>query len=171
MRNKFLFLDIDGVLNSYSKIKDAIEHNKGISSHKILVHPNGIDWVSVPLVEKVKKIIENNNLIVIGISTWFDSDESLEIISNLLGIHILDKTECTSGTRERALSVLDWLEKHDYSPESGDGFAILDDSNYYNYPFVKVEGRVGIQSKDLEKVILLIKQKIDLNDCRKAQLK
>lgn len=170
MRNKFLFLDIDGVLNSYSKIKDAVEHNKGISSHKILIHPNGVDWVSVPLLDKVQKMIENNNLIVIGISTWFDSDESLEIISNLLGINILDKTECTSGTRERALSVLNWLEKHDYSPESGDGFAILDDSPYYNYPFVKVDAKSGVQSKDIEKAILLIKQKIDLKDCRKAQL-
>ena len=124
VNTKYIFLDIDGVLNS-------VMYDAGRSEERA---DNRIDRSRVRL---LANIVNATDAKIVLSSTWredWDKDTKLcgsdgKYINNCLseyGLSIIDKTPYLSYSDERRLEILDWLAQHHGEVES---FVILDDIN------------------------------------------
>ena len=130
---KYLFLDIDGVMNSAA------------------------DRFSIKLVndtpfERLKKIIDATGAKIILSSSWRHGYEhgTCDLLKQRLaeyGLSIEDITPINNNRRGQ--QIREWLMTHDYD-ENVDTFAILDDEDFdilalYPEQMVKTDAMVGLQ--------------------------
>lgn len=119
---KYLFLDIDGVLNCYSDSEKLF-----LSEINKLSNPNckiyeSTDFVCCNKLRLLQDIVTQTGCQVIGISGWFCGKQDKDSIGEFLGIYISDVTSCTGGGLGRTKSIQQFLSEHKYS-----SFVVLDD--------------------------------------------
>lgn len=116
---KFIFLDIDGVLNNlYTPSKLEQGHPDIIE-----VNNNGCyDVYDASLRDNLRWIIEATGAKVVGISSWFTGRRDKDVIGASLGIDIHDVSGYTGGGLWRVKGIEKYLEEHPC-----DKYVILDD--------------------------------------------
>lgn len=148
-QNKYVFLDIDGVLNSAaSRDDDSIEYKTEQPLSRYLVNKLR-SWHDMATWLNSGSL---TNIYFIGISSWFTSRDvakELEEVSKLLKIDIVDCIDYCGGGSGRGKSLLDYVEEHEIRY-----WAVLDDAGgyMYGYPTVNVNGRIGLTDYDLQMV-------------------
>lgn len=147
---KYLFLDIDGVMNSEETLRKQIVRDP---------HPSGIDPYLALL---VNRIIESTGCKVILSSAWRGSEKNHEYIERMIGSKLHDITgRCCSGIR--GVEIHNWLTKN-AKGFSSDGYrkgehkvAILDDDSdmllWQKDHFFKTSFKTGITEEISLKVI------------------
>lgn len=114
-----IYLDIDGVLNSYSELDTLIKMDK-----RVIRLYGKIDWIYTPMLERLHRIIRETNAKVVGISSWFrvDDDMRTQKIANFLDIEIVDVIDYTGGGHYRVESVIRHAKQNNIT-----NFVVLDD--------------------------------------------
>lgn len=139
--NKFLFLDIDGVLNC-NKTQEKFGFFLGLDPELV---DRYLKWL------KTSKVTE-----VILSSTWRDSHQAREhLIDN--GIHWDDITPVHRNHGPRGFEIQHWMDDSNVEPES---IAILDDIPdmvHLQSRLVHTDEAVGLQDSDLLKVDELLR--------------
>ena len=111
--NKFIFLDIDGVMNSnlfYSERTQDKRYNDWIKEH-----PQRIAWnacnIDPRAVERLNRLTDATGAKIVVSSTW-RSDSNLQEVFNLVGIKepIHDITPYMRS-RHRGSEIQEWLDK------------------------------------------------------------
>lgn len=143
-----IFLDVDGVLNSWDKVKEVyFETRKPHSGNK---YP--FDEESLECLQMI--VLETNAKIVIT-SSWRREKSDLEILFNILKKYDLDKNVigCTPIlNKSRELEIRHFLANLDFEPN----FIILDDDSTFEVllPYlVKTSMQTGLQLKHVEEAI------------------
>ena len=77
-----VFLDVDGVLNSYAYFKSTEFKNKQATNAC-----NDIDESTLPI---LKRIVEENNAHIVLTSTWRELEELLDIVSQTMYKYLTD---------------------------------------------------------------------------------
>ena len=155
---KYIFLDIDGVLNS---IDDHYRvHNKELMENYYLI--NEISFVEKKKLQMLHDLVYKTRAHVIGISTWFTSYDKQEV-EKVIKLPILDVVENSSSSDARGFAILEWLEKHEYNIDK-DFFVVLDDiqKRGFRYPKVFIEESVGITKKGYEEALTYLYMKQDI---------
>lgn len=164
---KVLFFDIDQVFNSknghdflfdiFKDKEEKLNHSNtpndfyvdllqkcnefGIRFLKNDKLPSGYDFgnfIEVDLVKDLIKLIENQNVITVGISSWFISreKEDLEAISECLGFPVHFIGHNTGSADERLKGAVKWLKEN--VKENEETFVVyLDDMVHFdlNYDY------------------------------------
>lgn len=130
MKPKYLFLDIDGVLNCYSDSEQLF-----ISEIEKRSNPNykiykSADFVSCNKLKLLQEIVTQTGCLVIGISSWFNSRRDPKDIGKFLDITIHGVTECTGGGISRTKSIQKFLNENEYQ-----SFIVLDDQQEGHHIF------------------------------------
>lgn len=161
---KVVFLDIDGVLNSYAYWKWQ-KARKGETEPKII---NMAQWkleaVDKHAVSRLNRLHEETGCVYVLSSTWRIL-ESLEDMQALLEHHgftgkLVDKTTtATMGdhTSCRGLQCAEWLSRH--QDKNITSFICLDDdSDFANMPdrLVRTKTETGLLDKHVERAISLL---------------
>lgn len=158
---KVIFLDLDGVLNSYEycyKIKDL--NIEGIESE--------IDVEKVKLLKRAKEAV---NATVVLISSWRYTKKAQELKELLAKYEIItDSTPFMNN--ERGKEIKQWLAEH----KNVEDFVILDDEIFPSYDeelmkkLIKMSdenGRglgEGLQEKDVNQIIERLGRKRQLDE-------
>ena len=128
---KYLFLDIDGVMNSAA------------------------DWFSTKLIndrpfELLKKIIDETGAKIILSSSWRTGYEhgTCDLLKQRLTEYGLSIDDVTPQSGRRGKEIQEWLMAHDYD-ENVDNFVILDDEDFdilaiYPEQLVKIDAVTGL---------------------------
>ena len=143
MRNKIIFLDVDGVLNS---AQDGFSVNLETDNHLKLL----------------EQLVKETGADIVLSSSWRMSFGCSFSLSNTLisrlkehGLSILDITpEREDG--DRGLEIKEWLDKNPTK-----NILILDDedfdiANIFPNNFVKTNNEIGLQKEDVEKGIKIL---------------
>ena len=147
LKNKYLFLDIDGVLNSFD------DYN--MTGEEFLKKINKISFVISPKqINLLNKIVEEYNPKIILCSYW-RTRYSLEEINkmfkdkNFIG-HISDKTD-EKGTehKDRWSQIKRYIDKHNIK-----NFIILDDDKLSNEAknHIQPDSYVGLINKHMKEI-------------------
>lgn len=116
---KYLFLDVDGVMNSKETLKRQTVRDP---------HPSGIDPYLALL---VNRIIEATGCKVILSSAWRGSEKNHEYIEKMIGAKLYDITgRCCSGIR--GVEIYSWISEHipwEVRKDENFRYAILDDDS------------------------------------------
>lgn len=119
MKPKYLFLDIDAVLND----RDIMDQYMRKDPNVIVWRKHGLlELAHTTFVGRLQDIIQRTNCTVVGISSWFSHPEDKDEIGMVLDIPISDVVDNTGGGSSRVRSVLRYLKSHDY-----ESFVIIDD--------------------------------------------
>ena len=128
---KYLFLDIDGVMNSAA------------------------DWFSTELIsdkpfELLKKIIDETGSKIILSSSWRTGYKrgTCDLLKQRLAEYGLSIEDVTPQSGRRGKEIQEWLMAHDYD-ENVDNFVILDDEDFdilaiYPEQLVKTDALIGL---------------------------
>ncbi|AUE22842.1 hypothetical protein Ah1_00324 [Aeromonas phage Ah1] len=116
-----IYLDIDGVLNSYSELDTLVKKENNARMFRLY---GKLDWIYVPMLERLHRIIRETNAKVVGISSWFKvgDDKRTKKIAEFLDIEIVDLIDYTGGGYHRVESVIRHIKEHSITD-----FVILDD--------------------------------------------
>lgn len=170
--DNYLFLDIDGVLNSkesfkyYSKLKKGLISRKEFDE-KIKIMPIdekygkmdvlSSDHVFIPDLNLLIDFINENNIKVVGISSWFIQYE-LKEISKFLGIDIIDRSEYCGGSGSQRSEGVDLFFKKIGKNKNEVNYVIFDDSpdGYTTENFLIVKKKIDYELLEKAKVILKI---------------
>lgn len=156
---KIIFLDIDGVLNSYEgwvRIDNGDESNlRYLNEDK---YAKG-SWVDNLLVDRLRELISNTEATIVGVSSWFTSRHDVEEVSDFLGIKITETTDYTGGGLQRGMSVDRYVNEHKVKD-----YVVLDDSlQMYNEEqqknLIHVNGRTGLTDEDVQKAISILNKR------------
>lgn len=140
---KYIFLDIDGVLNSMnSDPKNLVYFTKSKSLR---------DPIDVKLLNLFKSILTDEHKIVL-ISSWCSKNEDHNSkVANFLGItkFYTGTLGYTGGGRERGRAVVDFVHKNNIT-----SYVMVDDSiEHFVYDlekhFIQINGISGITKADL----------------------
>lgn len=159
---RFLFLDIDGVLNShvghelldevfqqedYQNLMDHLPYlENDLKAVRFLRHSKQrtynnqkVDFgnfVEARLADRLAHIIQQYQVTVIGISSWFVrvNEEDMKLISNCLGLPIERALKGAGGSGENRLNaVVNFLEEWRDRNENQSSICVyLDDDNHFN---------------------------------------
>lgn len=172
---KYVFLDIDQVLNSTVNAWKFIDNPELKSNYRFL---DGGNWVEVELLNKLIKFVKEEEAKVVGVSSWFafcsDKDYQgrfeLSKIEKVLQLPVYDVSHSTGGGVKRGAGVLSWLREKGYQ-EGVDSFVVIDDGGerYYAYPTVVVDGKTGLSDKDILLAKEMLLTPMSLNDCESLQ--
>lgn len=177
MKGKFLFLDIDGVLNSHQSFllfRNIIKRDENdYDPSKESVYK----WLSkefCPIsIANLHNIVKETECQIVLSSTWRLGAELDEIKSWFEGIPliqnaIIDKTPSLRLTYQekvlntpRGMEIDAWLRSHNIDTYKSTEFAILDDDcDMYPYEksgnFFHVDGHIGLDYYTAEKVIAFL---------------
>lgn len=122
MAPRYLFLDIDGVLNCYSDAEQLFLseiEKKSNSNFKIY---KSADFVCCNKLRSLQEIVTQTGCQVIGISSWFNSRRDPKDIGKFLDIKISGVVECTGGGAGRTKAIQKFLNENENS-----SFVVLDD--------------------------------------------
>lgn len=127
MSLKYLFLDVDGVLN-YDNCKARA--------------PSGCRGISDKKVKLLKQIIDATGAKIILSSDWrLDDGNDYQYLVKKLereSLHIYDKTIDINWSK-RGLEIEGWIDTHDV-----DGYVILDDTNFPDFSRGKLRDHLVI---------------------------
>lgn len=138
MKAKYLFLDIDGVLNCYSDSEQLfLSDIENKSNYNFKIYKSA-DFVSCSKLKLLQGIVTQTGCLVVGISSWFvpyrdeaslhsraarfNSRRDPKDIGDFLEITIHSVTECTGGGIGRTKSIQKFLDENEYQ-----SFVVLDD--------------------------------------------
>lgn len=138
--NNIIFLDIDGVLNNYSLIRNY-----------------GLDYIDNEMVKILKHIVENTNSKIVLSSTWrLKTKDKLLVESNLAleGMNFIDCTRVRSFD-DRCDEINDWLIAN---KETVSNFIILDDdpdasNDSLSKHFFQTDGDIGLTNEIAQQAI------------------
>lgn len=130
MKHKYLFLDIDGVLNCYSDSEQLFLSEIEKKSNPNFKIYKSADFVSCSKLKLLQEIVTETGCQVIGISSWFNSLRDPKDIGDFLDITIHSVTECTGGGVGRTKSVQKFLNENEYQ-----SFVVLDDQQEGHHVF------------------------------------
>jgi hypothetical protein len=138
--NNIIFLDIDGVLNTYSLIREF-----------------GLDYIDNGMVKILKYIVENTNARIVISSTWrLKHDDLMMVKSNLFleNLSYIDRTPFLPND-ERCDEIENWLYKN---IDNYDNFIILDDDpdasgEKFDKHFFQTDPEVGLTYEIAKKAI------------------
>ncbi|ADM79943.1 hypothetical protein phiAS5_ORF0100 [Aeromonas phage phiAS5] len=148
-----IYLDIDGVLNSYSELDTLINMDK-----RVIRLYGKVDWVYIPMLERLHRIICETNAKVVGISSWFrvGDDMRTQKIANFLDIEIADVIDYTGGGHLRVESVIRHIKENGIT-----NFVVLDDIQLFSQ-YKEMEdrhvcpARYGLTENLMEKAIYVL---------------
>lgn len=155
---KFIFLDIDGVLNSVNFLKDKSRFERvnklkeKIKDEYIAIYLADIDPKKVEL---LNKITESTGAKIVVSSSW-RSYSGLQTVFTIAGIKepVYDQTPRLSGGH-RGQEIQQWLDKH-----KCDKYVILDDDQDFfdsQLPyFVHTDWKVGLTENDVNKAVNIL---------------
>lgn len=150
---KYLFLDIDGVLNSEVTLRRKLDRNGGVV---------GIDPYLALL---VNRIIEATGCKVVLSSAWRGSDENHEYIERMIGAKLHSITgRCCAGIR--GVEIYEWINKNVPWEDRQTGgkfkYAILDDDSdmlmWQKDHFFQTSFKAGITEEIAAKVTAHLNQ-------------
>ena len=150
---KYLFLDIDGVINP--------------NDNRIILDLENQLEKDEPF-EFLKQIIDSTGAKIILSSSWRIGYErgSCKLLSRRLAEWnmVIEDTTPIRKDGLRGKEIQDWLIAHDYD-ETADTFAILDDEDFdiadiYPEQMVKTDGKIGLQAEQVEKCIKILNGEI-----------
>ena len=151
MKKKIIFLDIDGVLNSWDYM---ITLPVGMES----TEANQIDPA---LVQNLNKIVDKTSAQVVLSSTWrilCRLPEMRQILrSRGAKIDLIDKTPRLYG--HRGQEIQKWLDDAKNLGIEVESFVILDDGNDMDHlsdRLVLIDPNIGLQDSDADKAIKLL---------------
>lgn len=168
---KYIFLDIDGVLNSGQNAWKFIDNPALLPQYRFLSKG---DWVEVDLLNRLIKLVKDEDAKIVGVSSWFtfikDRESEMKQIEDVLLLPVYDVSHCTGGGVSRGHGVLTWLEEKGYD-EKKDSFVVLDDGGerYYGFPTVITDGRIGLTDEDIILAKELLNRSLNLKDCIQLQ--
>lgn len=160
---KYIFLDIDGVLNG---IDDHYKvHNKELMENYYLI--NEISFVEKKKLQMLHDLVYKTRAHVVGISTWFTSYDKQDV-ERVIKLPILDVVENSSSSDARGFAILEWLESRDYSSER-DFFVVLDDiqKRGFRYPKVMIYESTGLTKKSYEEALSYLYMRQNLEEYKK----
>lgn len=168
---KYIFLDIDGVLNSANGKKKYDKNPQNEKEFRTVYYQDfPYEYLEVDLLMKLHDIIYKTGAVIVGVSSWFwfkdtpHHDLGYKNVSKVLSLPIYDISDCYTGGIARGNGVISWLKRKEYNPEV-DSFVILDDRDeYYNFPIKKINSVTGLTDEDVIYSINVLKSKgIDIN--------
>lgn len=177
---KYIFLDIDGVLNGADNAWQFIKNPDLKPDYRFLDSGN---WVEIEILNRLKRLVKNNNAVIIGISSWFAWSEDvpddhffskksvIKGIEDTLQLPVYSVVDYTGGSEWRGSSVLKWLKDNNYS-QNKDAFVVLDDGGdrYYNFPTVICNGKTGLTEKNLNEAQIFLDNSLNLAACQEKQI-
>ena len=134
---KIIFLDIDGVLNTYSTICE------------------GVNW-EPSLVKILKRIITETGVKIVLSSTWRKIDRYCNIIKNDMKIDYIDKTP--ELWQKRGIEIQEWLDKN----PNVEKFIILDDDSdmvHLMSYLLQTDGEFGLTNEIADKAIKILNER------------
>lgn len=162
----YIFLDIDGVLNSENYLEKCYrKHHKPMSMNQVPFDPKCLNNLMI-LVQTIEK---HYQVKIILSSTWRLHDIDYEIVDARLaeyGLHLSDKTPIIN--QERGKEIKSYLE---CSEQKCNNFLILDDEDfdileYFPHNIVKTNFRTGFNKKCLKQSLKLLNIKRRILDGR-----
>lgn len=163
---KYIFLDIDGVLNTYTGKQDYVTNYSDSDKYRTVKY-DGIpfDFLEVRILRKLHEIVYKTGAVIVGVSSWFSMRDTLyenqmmEQITKALSLPIYDISDYFGGGKARGRGVISWLNKNNYNPEK-DSFVIIDDSQqYYDFEIKAVNSRQGLTDKYVQYAINILNSK------------
>lgn len=167
---KYLFLDIDGVLNSkesfsfYSKLKKK-KITKDFFYQNIKIMPIdekygkldilSSDHVFIPHLNLLKDFIDENNIKVVGISSWFITYD-IESISDFMGINFIGKSiHCGGSGSQRTEGINEYFKSINKKIEEVD-YVIFDDApnGYKTKNYIQVMKKIDLELLDKARKVL-----------------
>lgn len=153
-RNKYIFLDFDGVVNNYKYIKDYVD---------TFVYPTEktyyiTEHIDPENIQKINRIIKETGAKVILSTAWrkaFNLDRLRQILEHrgFIG-EIIDETPILNTDRFKEIQ--SWLDSNNINPED---IVIIDDMPdmaHLNNRFVKTSFDTGILDKHVLAAIKLL---------------
>ena len=146
--SKFIFLDIDGVLNSY---RSAVAFDGYGSTRR----PYKLDEVAVRL---VKKAVEDTGSYLVISSTWRSTGtQAIASILSLYGWHFAPVVGRTGyGHKSRTGRIMKWMDENAPKAKREGRFLAIDDSELEVEKFVHVDGKVGFGIDDFRETKRLL---------------
>lgn len=161
---KYIFLDIDGVLNCKKSgeilrklIKQQISKEEFDQFIKImpseeLIKKNIIngDHVYLPILKMLQEFIKKHNLSVVGISSWFSFRYTVQEISDFMGFPIIAKTDYTGGGgSQRSRTISSYVEKNNIDEND---YVVFDDGHhdYTLKNIIRIHGGIGLTKENLD---------------------
>lgn len=144
---KAIFLDVDGVLNNdFTQTRTS----------------SGADFVDDFLIERLVRLINETEAIVIMSSSWrygitckAHHQDFVELLAKLEehGVHVVDYTP-TLNTAHKSIEIKQYLSEH---PEI-DKFVILDDDEMELFPKEHIEtiNRYGLTDENVDEAIKML---------------
>lgn len=156
--SKYIFLDIDGVLNSLDDHYNVLKPECKNDFYLI----NEASFVEKKKLQMLHDLVYKTRAQVVGISTWFTSYEKNEI-EKVIKLPVLDVVENSLSSDSRGFAILDWLERHEYD-HNRDYFVVLDDiqKRCFRYPKVYIQESIGLTKKGYEEAVMYLYKKQDI---------
>lgn len=174
---KFLFLDIDGVLNSTDWwIRRNAMHEAGTMPMYSQIHQcsHHRDQLDPEAVERLNRIIRESQARVVVSSTWRNNRTIEELQFQLADVgflgEVVGKTPSFQGDRERGLEIQKWLDQ--WAPCSP--FVILDDDGdmaHLQSRWVWTPNPVGLQDHHVDIALGVLKYGCSSQTSRMAHLR
>lgn len=150
---KIIFLDIDGVLNSYSDHKDLPRYSYWKKPAARKEKPDSLMWyqyeIGPPYVELLNKIVEATGAKVVISSSWRIKFKHTEIAKLLkhrgFKGEVIDQTPMKLSYVDRGTEIRWWLDGAIEDGKDIEGFVILDDIGFYGFIHEPPEGRIDLR--------------------------
>lgn len=149
-KKKLIFLDVDGVLNSWTYWKSLNPDDQYELRH---IDRNAI--------KKLKRIVDKTGAEIVVSSTWRKFNEDMQVLATRLsvyGLNIMSKTPVLCN-KERGHEITAWFESH---PEYKDAtYIILDDDadmNVHMDHLIKTDYQYGLTNSKAEKAIKMLNE-------------
>lgn len=143
--DKFILLDIDGVLTS-----DA--YTRRCKAEKIPLNTFGLDWFDPRCVEMLRRVIDKTGARIILSSSWrdlgFDRMNKVWSENNLPGILAGTTPEWILVKKD---AILDWINGH-----ANDKYVIIDDADLQLQNQVRTNPVTGMMAADAEQAIQIL---------------
>ena len=143
--DKFILLDIDGVLTS-----DAF--TRQCKTEKIPPNTFGLDWFDPQCVKMLRRVIDKTGACIVLASSWrdlgFDRLSKVWSDNNLPGILAGTTPEWILMKKD---AILEWIERH---PD--EKYVIIDDSDLRLQNQVRTNPATGMTAADAEQAIQIL---------------
>ena len=144
---KVIFLDIDGVMNSYASIVE--NYQRGIN------RPD--ERFSKSSINALEKIIKETNAKIVISSTWGLSNKTIRAFkySNFDLDTIIGETSALKNTGHRGKEINAYIDNTDEI----ESFVIIDDDNDMGSlmdNLYQVDNQIGLLEKDADKIIKML---------------
>lgn len=153
-----IFLDIDGVLNDINSIEtiyDALGHKQ----FHLLANTIGETPFNYKSCERLKKLIQETNSVVVLSSTWRMSKHSIKTVEEYIETKLYGKTPNLGLSYARGKEIQAYLNEH----KEITNYVILDDDSdmleCQKPHFVNVDGKLGFSEEDFKRCMVILNEK------------